>query len=186
VEAGRFRRDLFYRLNVFPVPLPPLRARTGDIALLAQHFFHRYNAHSGKQLKGITAAALRCLERYPWPGNVRELKNELERAVALDASLVQLHAAPEEDRVAERVPAAVEELDRDPRVAPDAAEWRLLRKLDGLTRRENDDVHGDVLGVRVGASHVVPEDQAGVDPPEGDLSRQRDERSGTVDPRPRR
>ncbi|TMA54268.1 MAG: AAA family ATPase [Deltaproteobacteria bacterium] len=70
VEAGRFRRDLFYRLNVFPVPLPPLRARTGDIALLAQHFFHRYNTHSGKQLKGITAAALRCLERYPWPGNV--------------------------------------------------------------------------------------------------------------------
>ena len=83
VEAGRFRRDLYYRLNVFPVPLPPLRARAGDVALLAQHFFHRYNAHAGKQLKGIRPAALRCLERYPWPGNVRELKNELERAVAL-------------------------------------------------------------------------------------------------------
>ena len=83
VETGRFRRDLFYRLAVFPIPLPPLRTRAGDVALLAQHFFHRYNAHAGKQLKGITAAALRCLERYPWPGNVRELKNELERAVAL-------------------------------------------------------------------------------------------------------
>src|SRR5256712_7133658 len=65
VEAGRFRRGLFYRLNGFPVPLPPLPARTGDTALLAPHFFHRYNAPSGKQLKGITAAAPRFLQRCP-------------------------------------------------------------------------------------------------------------------------
>jgi two-component system response regulator HupR/HoxA len=83
VEAGRFRRDLFYRLNVFPIALPPLRGRDGDVALLAQHFLHEYDAQSGKQLKGLSPAALRCLERYRWPGNVRELKNEIERAVAL-------------------------------------------------------------------------------------------------------
>jgi len=83
VEAGRFRRDLFYRLNVFPIALPPLCAREGDILLLAQHFFHKFNAQSGKRLKSFTPAALHCLERYCWPGNVRELKNEIERAVAL-------------------------------------------------------------------------------------------------------
>jgi two-component system response regulator HupR/HoxA len=83
VETGAFRRDLFYRLNVFPIHLPPLRARDGDVALLAQHFLHRYDAASGKRLGGIATPALRCLQRYPWPGNVRELKNEVERAVAL-------------------------------------------------------------------------------------------------------
>jgi two-component system response regulator HupR/HoxA len=83
VEGGRFRRDLFYRLNVFPIALPPLRARDGDVGLIAQHFFHKYNAQSGKQLRGFSPAAFHCLERYPWPGNVRELKNEIERAVAL-------------------------------------------------------------------------------------------------------
>ena len=83
VESGSFRRDLFYRLNVFPVALPPLRTRDGDVALLAQHFLTRYTASAGKALRGIGTAALRCLQRYQWPGNVRELKNEIERAVAL-------------------------------------------------------------------------------------------------------
>ena len=83
VEAGRFRRDLFYRVNVFPVPLPPLRARQGDVRLLVQHFFEKYDAAAGKALRGFTPAALSALERYGWPGNVRELRNEIERAVAL-------------------------------------------------------------------------------------------------------
>ena len=83
VEAGRFRRDLFYRVNVFPVSLPPLRARPGDVRLLAQHFFEKYDAAAGKQLRGFTPAAMHCLERHTWPGNVRELRNEIERAVAL-------------------------------------------------------------------------------------------------------
>jgi DNA-binding NtrC family response regulator len=83
VEGGTLRRDLYYRLNVFPIVMPPLRAREGDATLLAQHFFHRYQAVAGKGLRGITPAAMQCLVRYPWPGNVRELKNEIERAVAL-------------------------------------------------------------------------------------------------------
>jgi transcriptional regulator with PAS, ATPase and Fis domain len=83
VEAGRFRRDLFYRVNVFPVTLPPLRARNGDIRLLADHHLAAFNAATGKTLGGFTPAALHCLERHTWPGNVRELRNEIERAVAL-------------------------------------------------------------------------------------------------------
>ena len=83
VEAGRFRRDLLYRVNVFPVALPPLRARQGDVRLLVQHFFEKYNAATGKELRGFTPAALSALERYAWPGNVRELRNEVERSVAL-------------------------------------------------------------------------------------------------------
>jgi two-component system, NtrC family, response regulator HupR/HoxA len=83
VEAGSFRRDLFYRLKVFPITMPPLRARAGDVALIAHHLFHRFDTASEKELRGVTPAAMHCLERHPWPGNVRELKNEIERAVAL-------------------------------------------------------------------------------------------------------
>ena len=83
VEAGRFRRDLLYRVNVFPIALPPLRARQGDVRLLVEHFFEKYNAATGKELRGFTPAALSALERYAWPGNVRELRNEVERSVAL-------------------------------------------------------------------------------------------------------
>jgi two-component system response regulator HupR/HoxA len=83
VAAGRFRRDLFYRLDVLRVALPPLRARDGDVTLLARHFFEKYNARSGKHLAGVAPACLRVLNAYPYPGNVRELENEIERAVAL-------------------------------------------------------------------------------------------------------
>jgi two-component system, NtrC family, response regulator HupR/HoxA len=83
VEAGSFRRDLYYRLNVFPITLPPLRSRAGDVALLASHFLHRFSQTAKKEIPGFTAAARHCLGRYSWPGNVRELKNEVQRAVAL-------------------------------------------------------------------------------------------------------
>jgi transcriptional regulator with PAS, ATPase and Fis domain len=82
-EAGSFRRDLYYRLDVLRVVLPPLRERSGDIALLARHFFEKYNARSGKRLLGLSPAALQALSQYSFPGNVRELENEMERAVAL-------------------------------------------------------------------------------------------------------
>jgi two-component system response regulator HupR/HoxA len=83
IDAGRFRLDLYYRLDVFRIDLPPLRARNGDVTLLARHFFEKYNARSGKRLLGITPRALQCLDAYRFPGNVRELENEIERAVAL-------------------------------------------------------------------------------------------------------
>jgi DNA-binding NtrC family response regulator len=83
MEEGRFRRDLFYRLNVFPITLPPLRERPEDIPLLAQHFLSRFSSEMGKPIEGISEAAISYLQHHPWPGNVRELENVMERAVIL-------------------------------------------------------------------------------------------------------
>ncbi len=83
VKKGRFREDLFYRLNVIPINVPPLRERRSDIALLAKHFLSRYCQGKRKGVKGITDEALDILSRYDWPGNVRELENIIERMVIL-------------------------------------------------------------------------------------------------------
>src|SRR5262249_15708294 len=81
--AGRFRADLYYRLNVFPIALPPLRDRPEDVAPLAAHFGRRYAAKYCKRIHALTPAEFRTLERYRWPGNVRELLHVIERAVIL-------------------------------------------------------------------------------------------------------
>jgi DNA-binding NtrC family response regulator/tetratricopeptide (TPR) repeat protein len=83
VEQGRFRRDLFYRLNVVSVHLPPLRDRDCDVEILSRLFLKRFAARMAKPIKGIDAAALRALVGYDWPGNVRQLENEMEKAVTL-------------------------------------------------------------------------------------------------------
>lgn len=83
VAAGRFREDLYYRLNVISLTLPPLRERPEDIEPLARHFIRRFAARMNKEVHGIDDAALRCMVGYHWPGNVRELENVLERAVIL-------------------------------------------------------------------------------------------------------
>ena len=83
VEEGRFREDLYFRLNVIKVDLPPLRARGGDILLLAQHFLQGVAAQAGKNIRGFSTGAAEKLLAWPWPGNVRELQNCIERAVAL-------------------------------------------------------------------------------------------------------
>jgi DNA-binding NtrC family response regulator len=83
VRKGKFREDLFYRLNVVPLHLPPLRERKEDIPLLVDHFLQKYNRRSKKAIKGITARALKSLMDYDWPGNIRELENTIERAVVL-------------------------------------------------------------------------------------------------------
>ena len=83
IEEHRFREDLYYRLNVINLPMPPLRSRGGDILLLAQHFIDRFAARAERTVKGLTAEAAARLMDYAWPGNVRELQNALERAVAL-------------------------------------------------------------------------------------------------------
>jgi two-component system response regulator AtoC len=85
VQAGRFREDLFYRLNVFPVRLPPLRERREDVPLLAVHFLGKHANALRRELTGFDPEALRALAGYPWPGNVRELENAVERAVAIAA-----------------------------------------------------------------------------------------------------
>jgi two-component system response regulator PilR (NtrC family) len=83
VAAGRFREDLYYRLNVIEIPLPPLRERRDDIALLVDHFVAKYTADLGKEVTGCSEAAMQKLVAYRFPGNVRELENVVERAVAL-------------------------------------------------------------------------------------------------------
>ena len=83
VDAGRFRQDLYYRMNVVPIDLPPLRERGDDVLLLAQHFLDQLTKQQGKKLRGLTADSRELLLRHPWPGNVRELENAMARAVAL-------------------------------------------------------------------------------------------------------
>ncbi len=83
VKAGTFREDLYYRLNVLPIHLPPLRERGGDIALLVDHFIERFNRRLGTGLEGIEPQAMKMLVQHAWPGNVRELENTIERAMVL-------------------------------------------------------------------------------------------------------
>ncbi len=83
VKAGTFREDLFYRLSVVPITLPPLRERRSAIPLLADHFMEKYNKKRGKVIKAISKEAMDAIVKYDWPGNVRELENAIERAVVL-------------------------------------------------------------------------------------------------------
>src|SRR6201987_3411107 len=99
IAEGRFREDLYYRLSVIPIHLPPLRERREDIPLLARHFLETFRNTMQKNIGGISPEAMRKLESYDWPGNVRELENTMERAVALETgSEISLRVLP--DRVA--------------------------------------------------------------------------------------
>jgi DNA-binding NtrC family response regulator len=103
VRDGAFRTDLFYRLNTFPIRIPPLRERPEDIPALAKYFVDRFNREFNRKIEGIAPEALRALEKNPWPGNVRELRNAVERAMILgqgpeltaDAFAFTLESAPE-------------------------------------------------------------------------------------------
>jgi len=108
IEEGLFREDLFYRLNVVTIELPPLRERTADIPLIVNHFLSEYARIHGKAITGISHDALRVLTRHPWPGNVRELKNAIENMVVISSGPVlgvedlPAHIRPEEKPAAER------------------------------------------------------------------------------------
>ncbi len=86
IADGRFREDLYYRINVIPIILPPLRDRREDIALLAEHFLAKYAEQMGKSMTGLSHDAMSLLQQYDWPGNIRELENAVERAVALEST----------------------------------------------------------------------------------------------------
>src|SRR5262249_54795963 len=91
VAEGRFREDLFYRLNVFPLVLPPLRERRDDVPRLVRHFTQQFARRMGRRIESIPSEVMEALVRYPWPGNVRELQNIIERAVILSpGSLLQV------------------------------------------------------------------------------------------------
>ena len=108
VKEKRFREDLFYRLNVITVNVPPLRERREDIRVLAQHFLRVYAAKNNRKLEGFTDEAVRRLEAYAWPGNVRELENVIERGVVLArGALMDVSELPEEIAGATPLPEGV-------------------------------------------------------------------------------
>ncbi len=95
MEEGKFRSDLYYRLNVFPIQVPPLRDRKEDIPLLVSYFTQKYAQRIGRQIDSIPSAAMQALMRYDWPGNIRELQNVIERSVILSPGRVLQLAMPE-------------------------------------------------------------------------------------------
>ncbi len=99
IEKGRFREDLFFRLNVVRIEFPPLRERREDIHLLVEHFLTRYNHDMGRRFTGVSEQALQALTAYGWPGNVRELQNAIERAIVLgEEPAIRLNDLPESIR----------------------------------------------------------------------------------------
>ena len=105
VHAGSFREDLYYRINVVSILVPPLRDRTGDIPLLAEHFLTKYCAEAGKTITGFTPEASAAMTRCKWPGNVRELENAVERAVVLSRRpVIELEDLPDAVRLGEQAP----------------------------------------------------------------------------------
>ena len=96
IEAANFREDLYYRLAVIPIHIPPLRERKSDTLTLVCHFIQKYNERLERQIQGISEEALAVLEAYHWPGNVRELENVIERAVTLETTdFIQKERLPE-------------------------------------------------------------------------------------------
>jgi formate hydrogenlyase transcriptional activator len=106
VEAGEFRADLYYRIGGFPIRVPPLRDRIGDIVLLAKHFVRKHSRRLGREVGSISSRTLRHLNAYSWPGNVRELEHVIERGLIAATGPVLDLAEPLEVVPAERVPEA--------------------------------------------------------------------------------
>lgn len=147
IEAGRFREDLYYRLNVVPIYLPPLRDRREDIPVLARHFLKKYCEENRRGLLEITAEAIACLETYDWPGNVRELENYMERAVVLSESDVvgpehlppQVRGESRQRNIRARsvdLPAAIDELIRLALQSTSVEDTNLYEKVVGSVERE--------------------------------------------------
>jgi formate hydrogenlyase transcriptional activator len=122
VDGGTFRSDLYYRLHVFPLTVPPLRERKGDIPLLIRYFTQKYAKRMNRPIEEVASAAIEALNRYEWPGNIRELQNVIERSVILTPGRVLQIALPEVPKSS--MPAA-----RAPRMEESAERERILRAL---------------------------------------------------------
>lgn len=147
IDAGRFREDLYYRLNVVPIYLPPLRDRREDIPWLVQHFLNKYCQENRREPLEVLPETITCLQQYDWPGNVRELENYIERAVVLCmASVITPELLPPQARgeSAPRIirartvdlPTAVDELVRLALSATSSEETNLYEKVVGAVERE--------------------------------------------------
>jgi transcriptional regulator with GAF, ATPase, and Fis domain len=126
MEEKQFRSDLYYRLNVFPIRVPPLRERPEDIPLLVRYFSQKYARRMQKRIESIPAAAMRKLARWHWPGNVRELQNLVERAVILTKSSTLAISVPElANKGANLAPARASNSDEQARIV------RILKETKG-------------------------------------------------------
>ena len=120
IAEGKFRKDLFYRLNVISIPLPPLRERKDDIPLLANHYLKHYSKSNKNEVKSISKKAMELMERYHWPGNVRELQNAMERAVSLtDRPVIGRGDLPEQVKLLRKP---------DPSVFPDGSNFKTAKR----------------------------------------------------------
>jgi len=127
IKAGRFREDLYYRLNVIPIKMPPLRERKEDIPLLVEHFLRKYSEENQKFIKGVDKKAMEALMTYSWPGNIRELENTIERAVVLTRyETIMLSDLPE--RIATTI------MDREDEIVPESLNDISKLKLSELER----------------------------------------------------
>ena len=162
MEQRTFRSDLYYRLNVFPIHIPPLRERKSDVLLLTDYFVEKYGRQNGKNIKRVTTAAIDMLMSYHWPGNVRELENCVERAALLsNDDVIHGHHLPPTLQTADASGTAPQgslrgELERVEReLVQDALKWakgnmaRAARTL-GVSER--------VMGLRVGRYSLSPRD----------------------------
>ena len=143
VETGAFRKDLYFRINVIPIHMPPLRERVEDIPLLAESFFRKLRLKNGKSIEGISNLAMEVLMKYPWPGNVRELKSAFEYAfVTCQERLIQPHHLPPDILNGER---AIRDVKA---VAPTKQEIRKRQLIDALARAKgNQSVAAEILGI---------------------------------------
>ncbi|HEY4745510.1 MAG TPA: helix-turn-helix domain-containing protein, partial [Desulfuromonadaceae bacterium] len=129
VRAGRFREDLFFRLNVFSIQLPPLRERIDDLPLLAGHFLVKYCQAMQRPPVRITPDAMRLLMAYGWPGNIRELENVMERGLILcEGDVISSQCLPDGIRGAEEAQTPLPDEDLSIKKAEDAIERDLIRK----------------------------------------------------------
>ena len=161
VAEGRFREDLFYRLNVFPIEAPALRERKEDVAALVECFVRRFNVEEGKSVVGVTGETLQCLMAYEWPGNVRQLENTVYRAIVLaDAPYLQPHDFPSISGVAAPPPELAQPSMPAPTLALALAETAAdapVRILDARGHlRTLDEIERDLiqLAIEVYAGHM--------------------------------
>jgi two-component system response regulator PilR (NtrC family) len=153
VTEGKFREDLFYRLNVIPIRLPALRERPDDVPLIAEHFLAKYTAEMGKRIAGFTAEATACLQAYSWPGNVRELENVIERAVALEMTdRIQAETLPEEVRSGQP---AIRPLNGHAGVELPARGFSLERYIEEIERSHVERALRQADGVQVRAAELL-------------------------------
>jgi DNA-binding NtrC family response regulator len=153
VKKGKLREDLYYRLNVFAIELPPLRDRREDIPLLVQAFVNEFNTRNGKAVKGVDQDAMRLLEQYHWPGNIRELRNVIERATILaSGDLIELVHLPPTLTTTPKKETATSTVTLSPGMTVDEAETRLIRLTLEHTR-ENKTKAAEILGISLKTLH---------------------------------